>query len=170
MSSITSIRTSFWGLTSRITLLLFTTLGQLHRFCLRKQKREAGIMSKNAFSNWRWGVAALLVVCLFIMLAPSGMAQTSSTGALTGPVKDPSGAVIPNATVTATSLDTGAVRTSTTGSDGVYRFSLLPTGNYRVRMEASGFKPLEIPSAIVSVTETAVLDRNLEVGSQTQTV
>ena len=127
-------------------------------------------MSKNAFSNWRWGVAALLVVCLSIMLAPSVMAQTSSTGALTGTVKDPSGAVIPNATVTATSLDTGAVRTSTTGSDGVYRFSLLPTGNYRVRMEASGFKPLEIPSAIVSVTETGVLDRNLEVGSQTQTV
>ena len=39
-----------------------------------------------------------------------------------------------------------------------------------MRIEASGFKPVEIPSAIVSVTETAVLDRDLEVGSQTQTV
>jgi carboxypeptidase family protein len=97
-------------------------------------------------------------------------AQTAGTGALAGTVKDPSGASVPSATITATSLDTGAVRTDMTGADGSYRFSLLPPGNYRVRIEASGFKPLEIPSVAVAVTETAVLDRNLEVGAQNQTV
>ena len=42
------------------------------------------MMSKNTFSDWRMGVAALLVVCLSIMLVPSLMAQTAATGALTG--------------------------------------------------------------------------------------
>jgi hypothetical protein len=97
-------------------------------------------------------------------------AQTAGTGALTGTVKDPSGAVIPNATVTLTSIDTGQARTDMSGADGSYRFSLLPPGNYKVRIEASGFKPVEVPSVTVAVTETEVLDRNLEVGAQAQTV
>ena len=50
-------------------------------------------------------------------------AQTAGTGALTGTVKDPSGASVPSATITATSLDTGAVRMDMTGADGSYRFS-----------------------------------------------
>ena len=112
----------------------------------------------------------VLLFVVTLLSFQSLRAQTAGTGALTGTIKDPSGAVVPNATVTATSLDTGAVRTDMTGADGSYRFSLLPPGNYRVRMEASGFKPLEIPSVAVAVTETAVLDRNLEVGAQTQTV
>src|ERR1700730_11123989 len=114
-------------------------------------------------------ICVLLFVIALLSLQ-SLRAQTAGTGALTGTVKDPSGAVVPNATVTITSLDTGSVRTTMTGADGSYKFNLLPTGNYRVRMEAAGFKPVEIPSASVNVTETEVLDRNLEVGAQSQTV
>src|SRR4029077_19904002 len=121
-------------------------------------------------------VASLLgnfcVLLIFVSLfsLQSLMAQTAGTGALTGTVKDPSGAVIPNATVTATSVDTSQARTTMTGAEGVYHFNLLPPGNYRVRIEASGFKPVEVPSVTVAVTETAELDRNLEVGAQSQTV
>src|SRR5207245_8058376 len=110
----------------------------------------------------------LLLVTLFGFQSLG--AQTAGTGALTGTIKDPSGAVVPNATVTLTSIDTAQSRTNTTGADGSYRFSLLPPGNYRVKMEASGFKPVEVPSVTVAVTETEVLDRNLEVGAQAQTV
>jgi hypothetical protein len=110
----------------------------------------------------------LLLVVLFSVQLLS--AQTAGTGALTGTIKDPSGAVVPNATVTLTSLDTGAARTTTTGADGGYKFDLLQPGNYRVRIEAAGFKPVEIPSVTLNVTETEVLDRNLEVGAQSQTV
>src|SRR5438132_493014 len=114
-------------------------------------------------------VCVLLFVVALLNSQSLG-AQTAGTGALTGTIKDPSGAVVPNATVTATSLDTGAARTTTTATDGTYKFNLLPPGNYRVRIEAAGFKPVEIPSATVNVTETEVLDRNLEVGAQAQTV
>ena len=128
------------------------------------------MMRKNAFGNWRLGVGVLLVVSLSIIFATALMAQTSATGALTGTVRDQSGAVIANATVTATSADTGQARTAMTGTDGTYKFNLLSPGNYRVRIEAAGFKAAEIPSATVSVTETRVLDRALEVGAVSQTV
>ena len=59
----------------------------------------------------------LFFVSLFSLRSLS--AQTPGTGALTGTVKDPSGAVIPNATVTLTSVDTGQARTTMTGADGV---------------------------------------------------
>src|ERR1700693_2271103 len=114
---------------------------------------------------------ALLLVVAFITLASSVMAQTASTGSLSGTVTDASGAVVPNATVTITSADIGQKRTTTTAQDGTYKFSLLQPGNYRVRIEANGFKAVEIPTATVNVTESAALDRSLEVGSaQAQTV
>ena len=114
---------------------------------------------------------ALLVLGVLITFAPSAMAQTASTGSLSGTVTDASGAVVPNATVTITSADLGQKRTTTTAQDGTYKFSLLQPGNYRVRIEANGFKAVEIPTATVNVTESSVLDRSLEVGSaQAQTV
>ena len=111
-----------------------------------------------------------LLVVVTLLSFQSLSAQTAGTGALTGTVKDPSGAVIPSATVTLTSIDTGQARTTTTASDGSYRFSLLPPGNYKVGIEAGGFKPVQVPSVTIAVTETEVLDRNLEVGAQAQTV
>src|SRR5437016_6398014 len=98
------------------------------------------------------------------------LAQTAGTGALTGRVMDSSGAVLPGATVTATSLDTGQSRTATTGEDGGYSLNLLTPGNYKVRFEMAGFKGVEVPAAKVSVTETAVLDRTLEVGAPSDAI
>jgi hypothetical protein len=113
-----------------------------------------------------------LFVCLvaLLMCAAPALAQTGTTGALTGTVTDPSGAVITGATVTATNIGTGAQRTATTGSDGAYKMSLLRPGNYRVTFTASGFKTAEIPSITISVTETALLNHSLEIGAQTQQV
>ena len=112
----------------------------------------------------------LVVFLVSVLWVPSLLSQSASTGALAGTVKDSSGAVIPNATVTAISVDTGQMRTTMTGADGAYKFSLLPPGNYQVKAEAAGFGTVEIPSATVSVTETAVLDVALQVGTQTQSV
>ena len=78
--------------------------------------------------------------------------------------------MIPNATVTAISVDTGQVRTTITGADGAYKFGLLPPSNFQVKVEVAGFGRAEVPSATVSVTETAVLDVTLKVGTQTQSV
>jgi hypothetical protein len=107
---------------------------------------------------------------LSILAAPGLHAQTASTGAIKGTVTDSSGAVVPNATVTATDNETGAVRTVTSGGDGSFIVTVLPLGTYRLRVQAAGFKPLEVPSIVVNVTETAAFNPVLEVGGQTQEV
>jgi hypothetical protein len=113
-------------------------------------------------------VASLLT--LFAMSAYSLLAQSAGTAAVAGVVTDPSGAAIPNVTVTLTSNETGQVRTATTGNDGVYRFTLLPPGSYRARFAASGFKTAEVAAVTLNVTETPQLNRTLEVGQQTEQV
>ena len=98
------------------------------------------------------------------------MAQSSGTSGLGGVVTDPSGAAVPNVTVTLTSNATGQSRTATTGNDGSYKFSLLPPGDYKVRFSANGFKTSEVGSTVLKVTETPTLDRVLEVGAQSEQV
>ena len=114
--------------------------------------------------------ALWLLLAITVVLMPSLSAQSAGTGALTGTVIDPSGAVVPGVSVTLVSVETNQTRTATTGNDGSYKFSLLPPGNYRVRFSASGFKTAEVASVGVNVTETPVLDRTLEVGSQSEQV
>jgi outer membrane receptor protein involved in Fe transport len=97
-------------------------------------------------------------------------AQTAETGALTGTVKDTTGAVVAGSAVTLTSIETNQSRATTTGLDGLYRFALLPPGNYKIRFAATGFKTSEVPSVTLIVTETEVLDQTLEVGSQSESV
>ena len=106
----------------------------------------------------------VLFAFLFVALTPSLLAQTAAMGALTGKVTDPSGSLVANVTVTATSIDNGQVRSTTTGKDGIYKLDGLAAGSYRLKFEAAGFKTMELPSATVNGTETAVLDTKLEIG------
>src|SRR5438445_664765 len=112
--------------------------------------------------------AQCFVALLSFAWVGSVYGQTAGTGALTGTVTDPTGAVVPNATVTLTSTDTGQERGTTSGADGTYVFSLLPPGTYRVRFAAPGFKGTEVTGIKINVTETPVLNRSLEVGQQAE--
>lgn len=113
---------------------------------------------------------ALLVLLLTFACTVPALAQSSSTGAISGTVTDPSGGVIVGSTVTATSLATGQSRTATTDSSGFYKLSLLPPGNYSVKFSANGFKTAETPSVTVNITETYALNQSLQVGATTQSV
>ena len=116
-------------------------------------------------------VTAILALTLLLTLfVPFVMAQSSGTSGLAGVITDPSGAAIPNVTVTLTSNATGAVRTAITGTDGTYKFSLLPPGDYKVRFGANGFKTAEVASFTLNVTETPSLDRVMEVGAQSEQI
>jgi Carboxypeptidase regulatory-like domain/TonB-dependent Receptor Plug Domain len=108
-------------------------------------------------------------VALLLCITPA-LAQTGTTGALTGTATDPSGAVIVGATVTATNTGTGAERSTTTDTTGAYKLSLLQPGSYRVKFAAQGFKTAEVTGVTVNVTETAVLNHSLEIGAQTQQI
>ena len=122
-------------------------------------------------SNRSFGVVWLLVIAFWLsVLSPSLTAQTTTTGSLAGTVTDASGAVVPNATVTVTSADTGQVRTAMSSENGSYNIGLLPPGMYRVRFEAAGFRATEIPSVTIVVTETETLNHAMEVGTQAEEV
>jgi Carboxypeptidase regulatory-like domain len=112
----------------------------------------------------------LTLASLLVVVVPSLLAQSAGTSGLAGVVKDPSGASIPNVTVTATSTTTGQVRTATTGGDGAYRFNLLQPGDYRLRFVANGFKTAEVGSVTLNVTETPQVDWTLEVGAQNEQI
>lgn len=111
-----------------------------------------------------------VTVVLLTVLAPALHAQSASTAALTGTVSDPSGAVLPGVSVTATATATNQVRTVLSAEDGVYRIPLLEPGIYKVRFSLAGFKTAEVTEVSLVVTETSVLNRTLEVGAQTEAV
>jgi carboxypeptidase family protein len=115
-------------------------------------------------------VSAFLLLLVLIFALPSLSAQTVSTGAISGTVTDPSGAVISGVSITASEKATGAKRTATTDSNGVYRFSLLPPGDYQLRFEAKGFKAVLPPVVRVVVTESSTFDVQMIVGEAQETV
>ena len=85
-----------------------------------------------------------IVLCVLTLIAPALLAQTPTTGLLTGTVKDPSGAVVASAKLTLTSAS-GEERAGSTGSDGSYRFPMLPPGDYTLAVTRSEEHTSELP-------------------------
>lgn len=107
---------------------------------------------------------SLLCACVALGCSLALHAQLS-TASMFGTVTDPSGAAVPNATLTITQTDTKTVRTITSSSNGSYRADFLPVGPYSISVSASGFKTLERSGIVLTVTENAQLDLQLEIGS-----
>jgi hypothetical protein len=102
-------------------------------------------------------------VCLLLFLGSSAKAQVS-TASLTGLVKDPSGAVVPDAKVTARNAATGIERTSQTNSDGYYFLANLPVASYEVSIEKEGFQKT-VSTISLDATEKGRQDFALAVGT-----
>jgi len=104
-----------------------------------------------------------------MLLVPSLLGQSLTTGDITGTVTDPSKAVLPNAPVILKSLDTGATQTTATNQQGVYRFRLLKPGSYSVEISQPGFQQIE-RKLDVAVGQIVTADLSLQLGQTTQTV
>jgi hypothetical protein len=105
----------------------------------------------------------ILLVGLAILLAQAAIfAQT--TGSLTGTVTDPTGALVPGATVTLVNNATRAERSAVTSSTGIFDFQALTPGNYTVSVEASGFKTAVARNIVVNVASASSVIIPLEVG------
>ncbi len=89
---------------------------------------------------------------------------------LTGTITDPSGAVVPNATVTATNKDTGAIRETTADGAGLYQLSSLPVGQYEIHAKKSGFTEAVRTGVQLVVNQSATVDLKLQVGESSQQV
>jgi hypothetical protein len=114
----------------------------------------------------------VLLVCLAVISCYSAaMSQAQSNAAdLQGTVRDPKGAVVPGATVTARHTLTNATRDATTNDDGFYKITNLTPGDYEVTVKAANYKTSQIPKLNLTVGQTADQDFALEVGDLTATV
>ena len=93
-----------------------------------------------------------------------------STGAISGIVTDTAGAVVPNAQVELTNLNTGIKQNNKTNATGLYSYPTLQVGVYSVKITAPGFKTGFIPSVIVSIGRTTSAGIQLQVGTAAQQV
>jgi outer membrane receptor protein involved in Fe transport len=113
----------------------------------------------------------ILVVCLAALATMCLPLNAQVTfGTVTGTVVDSSGATVSGATAKLTSLGTNETRTMQTGSGGIFAFSNLIAGLYRVEVQATGFKHFVQDNVEVQVGVSTRVDATLEVGSMAQTV
>src|SRR5437867_3495500 len=112
---------------------------------------------------------ATLVVLLFLCFSFALFAQGNFARIL-GTVTDPTGAVIPGATVSIIDKDRGLARTLTTEEAGLYNAPNLIPGTYTVRAELPGFKRLDRENVVVEVGSEIRVDLTIEPGQQGETV
>jgi hypothetical protein len=109
-----------------------------------------------------------LAVCV-LALCKVSYAQ-STFGTILGTVKDPTGSVVPMATVHLINTGTSADRMTVTNSDGGYEFVNTEIGNYNLTVEAPGFQKTEFKAFDVAARETKRIDVPLKIASQTESV
>jgi hypothetical protein len=111
----------------------------------------------------------LLLIVILLPGLPT-VARADGGGTISGTVKDPSGAVIPKAAITAINSDTGVQRLVATNDSGVYSFPDLPVGSYNLDVTAAGFRPYRRASIKIDVNSALLVDAVLEVGESQEAI
>jgi outer membrane receptor protein involved in Fe transport len=113
----------------------------------------------------------LLVLIALVALALPGvlLAQSLTQGAMSGTVSDPTGAIIPNATVKLTNLGKGYSTEAKSNAQGIYQFPLAEPGSYSIEVGAEGFRKYSA-KAEINVGQATVVNVKLEVGEASGTV
>ena len=128
-------------------------------------------MSRNFKVNER---AIKCALSIFILLAAAGVsrleAQTNVNAFIQGTVMDPSGGVLPGATVQVRNIGTGLARSAVTDSQGRYTATDLPIGDYEVGATLAGFQTAVHKGITLSVGSQLVVDFTLQVGSTSTTI
>jgi hypothetical protein len=115
-------------------------------------------------------MVAFLLVALLSLVPVLAMGQARTEGELSGKVTDPSGAVVPDATLTLTQASTGFSSTITSTSSGEYSFPTLSPGIYKLTVDAKGFAGDVFDQVTVYTGRTTDLNVSVKVGSTAQTV
>jgi len=105
---------------------------------------------------------------LLLSLVSSVAAQTTST--ITGEVKDSNSALLVGVQISATALETGVIRTTSSGEEGRFVFPALPVGTYELRAEQNGFEPLVPQTVRLTVNETVHVSLVLKIAGLTANV
>ncbi|HMD84113.1 MAG TPA: carboxypeptidase regulatory-like domain-containing protein [Terriglobia bacterium] len=111
-----------------------------------------------------------LATLVILLLLATGTIWAVVTGSISGTVTDPTGAVIPNAAVTARNTDTGIDTSTQTNAQGFYNFPALPPGKYEVTIKATGFEEYRETGLVLDVNNALRIDAAMKVGAVSQEV
>lgn len=112
-----------------------------------------------------------LAFSLVVMLLIPGLAHAqTSAGAVNGTITDPTGAVIPGASVDLVATDTGIVRHTVTNGAGFFAVLSVQPGNYMLKVSMSGFKTNQSPAFSIDVNQTVTQNQTLQTGASNETI
>src|SRR5438477_7186812 len=118
-----------------------------------------------------WILVRLIFSAAFFLVLNGGMLQAQiATASLNGTVSDPSGAVIPGATVNLKNVATNGERTTNTNSAGQYVLVNISPGRYTLTVHKDGFSTVAHPEFTLQVNQSSTLDFSLHVGSAVESV
>ncbi len=117
----------------------------------------------------RMGWLYVVLLAVFAAVGALGARAQSDNGSIVGNVTDATGAVIPNATVVVTNVETGLKLNGKSNDSGEFQIFAVPRGNYKADVEAQGFQSQTVNFA-VSVSTTQTLEFKLAAGGVNQTV
>lgn len=132
----------------------------LHKTAVQSRAGKRGVRAR----------FAVLAIGIALLTGTALSHAQQVTGTLVGTVQDTQGAVIPNAKVTVSNVDTGITHIVMSNARGDYRVEYLRVGNYQVAAEAQGFKKFLQKNVVILVDQTQRVDASLAVGSNTETV
>jgi hypothetical protein len=115
-------------------------------------------------------IRAAGLTILGVVLSCSALLAQLTTATISGTLTDPSGAVVPDAQVTAVEMSTGVVTRAAANSAGFYVLTGLAPGQYRVRVEKAGFQASVQEGIVVEVNRPVTSNIALQLGAATQTV
>ena len=107
---------------------------------------------------------------VFLVLLFSDIVLGQGMGTIGGTVTDPSGAVVPSATITVTEVGTGYSRSATTSEEGYYIIPSLRPGSHILTVEAPGFRNYSQSGIVLLADQRLTQNFKLELGSATETV
>jgi hypothetical protein len=152
------------GVTSGLTMREFIRSHTFHSFpphCLAQPIRISWDRSTSLLR------ASALIA--FLLLFPAAICGQATSGTITGNVTDPSGAVVPQATIKITDIERGTNYTTTSNGEGLFLKTQIPNGRYRVRVDTQGFAPNE-QEVVVNVNEETRIYVQLQPAGVQQTV
>jgi Carboxypeptidase regulatory-like domain/TonB dependent receptor len=118
----------------------------------------------------RSSIVLALMLCLIGLVASTQLLAQYDSAQISGSVHDPSGAMIPNATIQIQNRDTGLVRQTVTNSTGIYILSHIPPGVYTITANSTGFSSESRTGVELVVSQSATFDFSLNPGSSTETI
>src|SRR5690242_15704495 len=112
----------------------------------------------------------LWALAIAIVTVQPGAAQIGGSGSIQGTVTDPTGAVVPGASVTATQVATQAKSVRQTTAAGYYVIAPLPAGEYSLSITASGFQTVVYDKVQVDALSEVAINVALKVGASSDSV